>query len=324
MRLPRKSLFGVLCCLLVFAACQQPIPTKNAQSLKKETEVFAIEGTDTLRLDRYVCVEKTDTKQPVVLFAFGGGFRGGDRASSEYIPYFECLARHGYTVISIDYRTALKTLDAQQVKSPMDFMQALQQAIQIAVSDLYTATRYVIDHSESWQIDPQSIILSGSSAGAISVLQAEYQLCQSDAGISVLPAGFQYAGVISFAGAIADVKAPTWPKRPCPILLFHGDADRTVPYRQAALPDVGGLWGSAAIAESLDKTSASYTFYRIGNAGHVISSTPMTEQLYDILSFLDRCVMHKESLVIQTSIHTAGDSLQEAHFTIEDYLKENL
>ena len=63
MRLPRKSLFGVLCCLLVFAACQQPIPTKNAQSLKKETEVFAIEGTDTLRLDRYVCMEKTDTKQ---------------------------------------------------------------------------------------------------------------------------------------------------------------------------------------------------------------------------------------------------------------------
>ena len=50
----------------------------------------------------------------------------------------------------------------------------------------------------------------------------------------------------------------------------------------------------------------------------------MTEQLYDILSFLDRCVMRKESLVIQTSIHAAGDSLQEANFTIEDYLKENL
>ena len=114
---------------------------------------------------------ETDKKQPVVLFAFGGGFRGGDRASSEYLPYFECLARQGYTVISIDYRTALKTLDAQQVKSPMDFMQALQQAIQMAVSDLYAATRYIIDHSESWQIDPQRIILSAPAQVAITVLQ---------------------------------------------------------------------------------------------------------------------------------------------------------
>ncbi|MGM9797415.1 MAG: alpha/beta hydrolase family protein [Parabacteroides sp.] len=323
MRSQHISLLGIICSFIMLVACQSSI-SKDAQTVQKETEIFAIEGKDTLKLDRYVCMEKTDTRQPVVLFAFGGGFRGGDRASNEYLPYFECLARQGYTVISIDYRTALKTLDAQQVKSPMDFMQVLQQAIQMAVSDLYAATRYVIEHSESWQIDPQRIVLSGSSAGAITVLQAEYQCCQSNGGLSFLPAGFQYAGVISFAGAIADVKAPTWPKRPCPILLFHGDADRTVPYRQAALPDVGGLWGSAAIAESLDKTGASYTFYRIGNADHVISSTPMTEQLYDILSFLDRCVMRKESLVIQNSIHAAGDSLQEANFTIEDYLKENL
>lgn len=324
MRSQRISLLGIICSFIMLVACQPSISKEDMQTVKKETEIFAIEGTDTLRLDRYVCMEGTDAKQPVVLFAFGGGFRGGDRASSEYLSYFEFLARQGYTVISIDYRTTLKTLDAQQVKSPMDFMQALQTAIQTAVSDLYAATHYVIDHSETWQIDPQRIVLSGSSAGAITVLQAEYQLCQSNAEISILPAGFQYAGVISFAGAIADVKAPTWPKRPCPILLFHGDADRTVPYRQAALPDLGGLWGSASIAESLAEAGASYAFYRIGNADHIISSTPMSEQLYDILSFLDRCVMHNEPLVIQTNICTPGDSLHETLFTIEDYLKENL
>ena len=90
------------------------------------------------------------------------------------------------------------------------------------------------------------------------------------------------------------------------------------------MPDVGGLWGSASIAESLAQAGASYAFYRVGKAGHEISSTPMQTQLYDILSFLDRQVMHQEPLVIQTAIHAPGDSLQETTFTLEDYLKENL
>ena len=319
-----KEIVGLLCGLFVWVACQQPTPTATIQEVQKQTEVFAIEGTDTLRLDRYVRLSANQEKQPVVLFAFGGGFRTGDRASADYLAYFEFLARQGYTVISTDYRTTLKHLDPQQVKGPLDFMQALQEAINTAVSDLYTATRYVIDHQADWQIDPQRIVLSGSSAGAISVLQAEYQLCHAKEGIPLLPQDFHYAGVIAFAGAIADVAAPTWPKRPCPILLFHGDADRIVPYRQAALPDVGGLWGSASIAESLAQAGASYTFYQIGKAGHEVSSTPMQTQLYDILSFLDRQVMHQEPLVIQTAIHAPGDSLQETVFTLEDYLKANL
>lgn len=319
-----KGIVALLCSLFVWVACQQPTPSASIPEVKKETEVFAIEGSDTLRLDRYVGPNATKEKQPVVLFAFGGGFRGGDRASADYHAYFEFLARQGYTVISTDYRTTLKHLDPQQVTGPLDFMQALQVAIQTAVSDLYTATHYVIDHAEAWQIDPRLIVLSGSSAGAISVLQAEYQLCHAEEGIPLLPKDFHYAGVIAFAGAIADVAAPTWPKQPCPILLFHGDADRTVPYREATLPDMGGLWGSASIAESLSQTGTSYAFYRIGKAGHEISSTPMQTQLYDILSFLDRQVMRQEPLVIQTAIHAPGDSLQETRFTLEDYLRENL
>ena len=319
-----KGIVALLCSLCIWVACQQPTPSASIPEVKKETEVFAIEGSDTLRLDRYVGPNATKEKQPVVLFAFGGGFRGGDRASTDYHAYFEFLARQGYTVISTDYRTTLKNLDPQQVTGPLDFMQALQVAIQTAVSDLYTATHYVIDHAEAWQIDPQRIVLSGSSAGAISVLQAEYQLCHAEEGIPLLPKDFHYAGVVAFAGAIADVSAPTWPKQPCPILLFHGDADRTVPYRQATLPDIGGLWGSASIAESLSQTGTSYAFYRIGKAGHEISSTPMQTQLYDILSFLDRQVIRQEPLVIQTAIHAPGDSLQETRFTLEDYLRENL
>ena len=43
-----------------------------------------------------------------MIFAFGGGFKGGDKADKGYIPYFEFLARNGFVVVSTDYRTTLK------------------------------------------------------------------------------------------------------------------------------------------------------------------------------------------------------------------------
>lgn len=317
----------LLSILLACMGCQQKATTAATQQIKKQTEIFAIQGNDTLRMDRYTATNdysKQSKKSPVILFAFGGGFKGGDRASTDYTEFFEFFAKQGYTVISTDYRTTLRDFDASQVNQPTDFMNALQTAIQTAVFDLYTATNYVIDHSEEWQIDPQRIILSGSSAGAISVLQAEYQLCQNNTSHSFLPKEFRYAGVVSFAGAIADINSPQWPQSPCPIMLFHGDADPIVPYRAASIPGQGGLWGSAEIAESLEAAKAPYTFYRISNAGHEVSSTPMHTQLFDILSFLDRQVMHNEPLVIQASSKLPNDTLQEHSFTIEDYLKSNL
>ena len=46
-----------------------------------------------------------------------------------------------------------------------------------AVEDFYDATGFVINQSSDWNIDVEQIVASGSSAGAITVLQAEYDLC---------------------------------------------------------------------------------------------------------------------------------------------------
>ena len=81
-------------------------------------------------------------KKPVMIFAFGGGFKGGDKADKGYIPYFEFLARNGFVVVSTDYRTTLKNLDPSKVSSPMDFIAALQHAIDTAVEDFYDAIRF--------------------------------------------------------------------------------------------------------------------------------------------------------------------------------------
>ena len=158
-------------------ACTQPKPVANVD-VQKENFVFSIKGTDTLSLDKYELPSISPaSKKPVMIFAFGGGFKGGDKADKGYVPYFEFLARNGFVVVSTDYRTTLKNLDPSKVSSPMDFIAALQHAIDTAVEDFYDATGFVINQSSDWNIDVERIVASGSSAGAITVLQAEYDLC---------------------------------------------------------------------------------------------------------------------------------------------------
>ena len=114
-------------------ACTQPKPVANVE-VQKENFVFSIKGTDTLSLDKYELPSISPaSKKPVMIFAFGGGFKGGDKADKGYIPYFEFLARNGFVVVSTDYRTTLKNLDPSKVSSPMDFIAALQHAIDTAV-----------------------------------------------------------------------------------------------------------------------------------------------------------------------------------------------
>ena len=220
----------------------------STREVLMETEIFAIKGSDTLKLDRYFLSGMEQVDSPVVVFVFGGGFRFGERYSEMFVPYFEFLARHGCTVASIDYRTMLGRITFDGRPSPVDFMNILQSAIDTAVVDLYDATRYIAQQREAWGIDPEKIVISGSSAGAITVLQAEYYLANAASLSAALPDGFNYAGVVAFAGAVLECEAPRWAKRPCPMMLFHGDADPVVPYEKAVIEPFGGLWGSASIA----------------------------------------------------------------------------
>ena len=51
---------------------------------------------------------------------------------------------------------------------------AMTNAVNIASEDIYSATLFVLDNAEEWGVDPEMVMLSGSSAGAIASLQAEY------------------------------------------------------------------------------------------------------------------------------------------------------
>ena len=147
------------------------------------------------------------------------------------------------------------------------------------------------------------IIACGSSAGAITVLQGAYKLCHSDTLTVRLPEGFNYAGVISFAGAIFSRNGRLeWPVHPSPILLFHGDADKNVPYNKIEFFNLG-FYGSAFIAKQLKAQKAPHYFYSVENTGHEMSTRPMKQNLDEIHTFLEKMVSGKEKSLIHTSVN---------------------
>lgn len=313
----QKSFFLILF-LCFFAAIQ-------AQKVSRQTYVYAVKDTDTLRLDKYATVTTTaDTvSRPVVLFAFGGGFTGGERNDRRYVPFFMHLVRSGFTVVSIDYRTALKDVDPSKMSTIEGFATNLTKAVSIAVEDYITATAFVISQSKAWKINPSQIVACGSSAGAITVLQTEYTLCSGNDANTTLPADFNYVGVVSFAGGILAQGEPQWGRQPCPIMLFHGDADRRVPFDNVVV-GTAGLYGSAYIANQLKEKSWPYWFVKVQGGGHETAVDPMKDNREDITIFLKEFVLGKKKDCAETDQVAPGHHGKTPKLTLEDYIKENL
>lgn len=198
------------------------------------TYKFAERDTCDLFLDVYNPAEGSATavggkEKPTIIFMFGGGFISGERDTPYYRKWFKAMTGNGYRVVSIDYRLGLKGVEKVGIWQ----VNQLDKAIHMAVEDLFSATAFLADNAESLGIDPDNMVISGSSAGAISVLQAEYELCNRTPYADILPEGFRYKGVISFSGAILSRNgALEYARKPAPTLLMHGTEDNLVVYKQ--------------------------------------------------------------------------------------------
>ena len=161
------------------------------------TYLYARRDTCDLFMDVYEPADGSEEtfdgiRKPTILFMFGGGFIRGTRDDESYNSWFRKMTENGYRVISIDYRLGLKG----SAKVGIAQVNVLDKAIHMAVEDLFSATNFIIDNADQFGIDPSDIVISGSSAGAISVMQAEYEIANRTAWASVLPEGFNYAGVM--------------------------------------------------------------------------------------------------------------------------------
>jgi len=298
----------------------------TAQEVECKTFHYATNDGVELYLDRHTTNIATDDERPCMIFVFGGGFVRGDRNHEYYHRYFEHLAKEGIVVVTIDYRLGLKDLGKKAGGKKLGIrgvIDAMTNAVNIAAEDIYSATLFVLDNAEEWGVDPEKIMLSGSSAGAIASLQAEYMRCNDHKLAEVLPEDFRYAAVISCAGAIYSASGrPKFKSAPAPILLFHGSSDSNVPYNRASVLGVG-FYGSKYIAKQLDKLQSPYMFYSAEYVDHAMAGIPLIYQCDLIVQFITDYVVEgrKQRTVVEASLWD-GEK-RPTHFTAKEYLKTN-
>ena len=279
----------------------------SAQAQKRLIEAdatYMFERRDTcdLYLDVYNPAKGSITKlngreKPTIVFMFGGGFIRGSRDDESYNSWFKMLTDNGYRVISIDYRLGLKGSDKVGIAQ----VNILDKAIHIAVEDLFSATNFIIDNADQLGVDASNIVVSGSSAGAITVMQAEYEIANNTSWASVLPQGFNYAGVMSFSGALLSRKGKIkYESTPCPTLMLHGTADKLVPYNQIAFFNLG-FYGGGKLVDRLKKYDCNYNMFHFIDYGHEIAGA-MYSTLDLQLRFLENNVMQNKKRLIETWI----------------------
>ncbi|MBO5942877.1 MAG: alpha/beta hydrolase [Bacteroidales bacterium] len=289
----------IVTAVLMTVSAALTVQAKETPISPDGTYLFVQRDTCDLYLDVYNPAKGSQTSingktKPTVVFMFGGGFIQGTRDDESYNDWFKMLTQHGYRVVSIDYRLGLKGSNKVGIAQ----VNVLDKAIHMAVEDLFSATNFMIDNAESLGIDPSNIVISGSSAGAISVMQAEYEVCNRTSWASVLPAGFNYAGVMSFSGAILSRKGKVkYAEAPCATLMLHGTADALVPYKQIAFFNLG-FFGGGKLVERFKKFDYNYNMYHFIDYGHEIAGS--METTLDLqLKFLENNVMQGDKRVIE-------------------------
>ncbi len=100
---------------------------------------------------------KTTNPAPVLIYFHGGGWMGGDKKSFNPDPILET----GIAVVAANYRFTTGTPDAAPYPAPM--------------LDCARVVQFVRSKAKEWNIDPDRVALTGSSAGAVISMWIAYR-----------------------------------------------------------------------------------------------------------------------------------------------------
>lgn len=281
-------------------ARQEAFRIPLADGVSRETCVYAVKGEDTLCLDIFRDTSTVDPR-PTVIYSFGGGWRTGNRESAVFASRF---VKKGYNVVTIDYRKSIK--DKSTLTDSTTFGANYGSALRLAVEDLFDATSFLVSNADRFGIDTSMIVASGSSAGAINSVTGEYMICNSDTiALNHLPAGFNYAGVIAYAGAVwkDGMDDPVWNTRPCPHMFLHGTEDDAVAYNRMLIPqsDFAGF-GPEVVSGIFRENGWPYETFTVEGSDHYQCLGPdiklflpgeKVDYTRHVLDFMERFVVQK-------------------------------
>jgi predicted esterase len=290
--------------VLAAALCLLSGGSLHAQETYKSagTYRFAVKDGTELFLDEYPAsagsVTSVDGKaKPAIVFVFGGGFFSGQRSAKSYLKWFKMLNDEGYTLLTIDYRLGLKGV---KTKGGLGSVKQFYHAVTIASEDLFSAVKYIIDNAATLDVDPDNLVISGSSAGAMTVLQSDWLLSNGKA-TEALPEGFRFAGVMSFSGAILSREGmPGYSQTPSPTAFFHGTADKVVNYKKMKVFN-WAFAGSDKLVKIFKKNGYTYNIYRYQDHTHEIADA-MAETFADQIRFLETNVTGKVARNVDCTI----------------------
>jgi hypothetical protein len=273
---------------------------------ERTTYTYAVKGNDTLKIDMYIdrSVEYKG-KRPVMMYIHGGGYCGGHRKNAAQDVFCKHFAEMGWVAASIDYRLALPQQQTKTDEHLWDStnpnavnkygVKTLYDVVKIACIDAIDATNFIIGKADEYGLDPQTIVIGGGSAGATTCLTLEYDVCNNEEYTKKLPEGFNYAGIISQAGAVdirdrAELKLE---RKPCPVLFFHGYNDVAVPFKTREI--AGEKWvGTLDLLPIWKKMGASYWAYIIPEADHIMAMCTLTDNNYETDRFVNEIVLGKQ------------------------------
>ena len=229
----QHALIFLLTCALVDSVAAQSDPLPKPFQFEGATKIqYKQVGDHQLYLHVFKPPRWTEQDRcAAIVFFFGGGWVGG--TPGQFVPQCRHLAERGMVAITAEYRVR-----SRHGCDPPD-----------CVADGKSAVRWVRQHARELGVDSQRIAVAGGSAGghvAASTATLQRLPEEEPSGVSCQPnALVLFNPVIDTtargygAKRLGDRAVELSPVhhvtvRMPPTLVFHGEADQTVPYENAA------------------------------------------------------------------------------------------